>query len=245
MEAAIAMAHLLVRRLETLSCLRDEDKSALLGIRAEICRVEAGKDLVVEGAPPEGVFVIVKGFACRYQLSTCGTRHITAYLLPGDFCDLDVLLLARMDHSIGALSTCTVAKLAPTTVQDLLQRPALVRALRLATLAETANLRDWLVNVGTRRAVKRVAHLLCGLHVRLRSVGLADHNSFDLPLTQDHLADTMGLSSVHINRSLKELKSAKLIELHRGRVTISDLPKLEAFAQFENKYLHLDERAAA
>ena len=243
--SATALGHLLVRKLETYGPLADEDKAALLAITAEVRRVEAGKDLVQEGASPESVLVIVEGFACRYQLFPCGSRHITAYLLPGDLSDVDVSLLPSMDHSIGTLSACLVAQLAPAVVQDLLQRPGLAPALRLATLAEIANLREWLVNLGLRRSANRVAHLLCGLLARLRAVGLADHDSFDFPLTQTDLADTMGMSTVHMNRSLQELRSAKLIELRRSRLTICDLPKLKAFAHSENKYLHLDQRAVA
>ena len=243
-EVASAAARLLLMRLEVFGRLPDDDKTTLLSANTETRRIQAGKDFVLEGASPQGVFVIEEGFACRYHLSLCGSRHITAYLLPGDFCDLDVLLLSRMDHSIGALSTCTVAQIAPSIVQDLLGRPALARALRLATLAETANLREWLVNVGTRRAPARVAHLLCGLLARLRSVGLADLDSFNLPLTQTDLADTMGMSTVHMNRSLQELRNAQLIELRQSRLTILDKSRLEAFAHFEANFPNLERTAA-
>ena len=243
-KGANAAARLLLKRLEVFGRLPDEDKAALLSVGTETRRIQAGKDFVLEGASPEGVFVIEDGIACRYHLSSCGSRHITAYLLPGDFCDLDALLQSRMDHSIGALSTCTVAQLAPTIVQDLLDRPALARALRLATLDETANLREWLVNIAKRRAVARVAHLLCGLLARLRKVGLADFDSFDFPLTQTDLADTLGMSTVHMNRSLQELRNAQLIELRRNRLTISDPSKLEALARFQGNLPNLEKTAA-
>ena len=243
-DVANVAVRLLVRRLELFGRLPDEDKGALLSVSAEARIVQAGKDIVLEGALPEGVFVIVKGFACRYQLSRCGSRHITAYLLPGDLSDLDVSLLSRTDHSIGALSSCTLAQLSLATVQELLMRPALARALRLATLAETANLREWLVNLGTRRAPHRLAHLFCGLLVRLRAVGQADRDSFDFPLTQTDLADTLGMSTVHLNRSLQDLRNAQLIELRRNRLTIPNSSKLEAFAQFEARLPHLERTAA-
>ena len=237
-------ARLLIRRLELYGSLSDDDKAVLLGMDAATRTIRAGKDLVLEGAMPESAFVIVEGFACRYQLSCCGSRQITAYLLPGDFCDLDALLLSRMDHCVGALSSCTLAQLTPATVQELLKRPAIARALRLATLAETANLREWLVNLGTRRAPSRVAHLICGLLVRLRAVGLADFDSFDFPLTQVDLADTLGMSTVHMNRSLQDLRSAQLIELCRNRLTIPNSAKLEAFARSRVKFPHLERTAA-
>lgn len=240
-----AAGSLLVRRLELYGLLPDEDRAALFGIRADMRRLKAGEDFVREGATPEGVFVVVDGFACRYQLSYNGARHITAYLLPGDLCDLDIQLFSHMDHNIGALSACTVAQLTLATVQGLLGRPALARAMRLVTLAEVANLREWLVNVGTRQAPHRVAHLLCGLLARLRAVGLADADSFDFPLTQIDLADTMGMSAVHMNRALQELRKARLIELRRNRLTIFNPPELQAFAQFDQKNIQTLERTAA
>lgn len=234
---------LLVRKLETYGTLPGDDRAALTSIGAESRVVETGHDIALEEAQPQGFYVVVEGFACRYKLAQSGQRNIIAYLLPGDFCDLD--LLPRMDHSIGALSKCTVARLLPSTVQDLRQRPTVARALRLATLAEVANTREWLVNVGGRRAIVRVAHLLCELFARLHAVGLTEKGSFGLPLTQSDLADTLGISTVHMNRSLQGLRDAKLLSMRHGRVTIDDLPRLEEFAQFKPHYLYLDAKSAA
>ena len=105
-------------------------------------------------------------------------------------------------------------------------------------------MREWLVNLGTRRAPSRVAHLICGLLVRLRAVGLADFDSFDFPLTQVDLADTLGMSTVHMNRSLQDLRSAQLIELCRNRLTIPNSAKLEAFARSRVRFPHLERTAA-
>lgn len=236
---------ILVSKLEAFNPLTEDDKTALLAIDVEPRRFRAGNDLVLEGDAPGGVFVIVEGFACRYKVSVRGVRQIIAYLLPGDFCDLDILLLSSMDHSIGTLSECRVAQLPSKTVHDLSNHAGLVRAFRKATLIETANAREWLVNLGGRSAVARVAHLFCELHARLQVVGLADNHSFDLPLTQVDLADAMGMSIVHMNRSLKELRSAGFINLKRSRLTICNPQGLTAFARFKSNYLHFDEKVAA
>jgi len=123
--------------------------------------------------------------------------------------------------------------------------PAVARSLRISTLVDEATLREWLLNVGRRTAVERIAHLFCELLLRLQAVGLVSENSVALPLTQVDLADTTGLSTVHVNRALQELRRQGLIELTRGRLTILNQPRLRALAEFKANYLHLGERAVA
>lgn len=234
-----------VRKLEGFTSLPEADRAALLKVSEDVQLVPAGTDLVREGDPPAGVFLILDGIACRYKLRAGGARQIMAYLVPGDACDLDVALLEFMDHSITTLSDCTVVRIAPETVRDLLHRPAVAAALRKSTLVDEATLREWLLNVGRRSAVERLAHLFCELYLRLRAVGRADENAFALPLTQQDLADTTGQSTVHVNRALQELRSRGMIELQQRRLTILDLPKLKQLAEFKSGYLHLGERRAA
>ncbi|KAA0121633.1 Crp/Fnr family transcriptional regulator [Methylobacterium sp. P1-11] len=234
-----------VRKLEGFTSLPEADRAALLKVSEDVQLVPAGTDLVREGDPPAGVFLILDGIACRYKLRAGGARQIMAYLVPGDACDLDVALLEFMDHSITTLSDCTVVRIAPETVRDLLHRPAVAAALRKSTLVDEATLREWLLNVGRRSAVERLAHLFCELFLRLRAVGRADENAFALPLTQQDLADTTGQSTVHVNRALQELRSRGMIELQQRRLTILDLPKLKQLAEFKSGYLHLGERRAA
>lgn len=235
----------LIRKLESLTPLSAEDRSLLEQITSRVRSVRARTDLVREGDPPQGVFLIMEGVACRYKLRAQGARQIMAYLLPGDFCDLDVALLTEMDHTIGTLSACQVVQISAETIQDLLiNHPTIARALRLTTLVDEATLREWLVNVGRRSAEERVAHLLCELLLRLAAVGRTSEDGYDLPLTQVDLADMTGLTSVHVNRTLKVLREAKLIETTGRRLRILDLPRLQALAEFKANYLHLVGKAA-
>ena len=236
----------LVRKLEGFAPLSDADRRMLERISAHPRTVAAQTDLIREGDVPEGVFLILEGIACRHKVRATGARQITAYLVPGDLCDLDVALLAEMDHTITALSACKVVCIPPKTIAEMMEHhPQVTRALRMTTLVDEATLREWLMNVGCRSALERLAHLFCELRVRLQAVGLADDDSYDLPLTQTDLADTTGLSSVHLNRMLQELRQRGLIEFRGKRLRIVDLPRLKALAEFKANYLHLRERAAA
>ena len=235
-----------VRKLESFTALSDADRAMLERISAEPRMVAPRTDLVREGDKPDGVFLVMEGMACRHKLRANGRRQIMAYLLPGDLCYLDVALLDEMDHTITTLSACKVVRLAPETIADILEHhPAVARALRMGTLVDEATLREWLVNIGCRSALERMAHLFCELLVRLRAVGRATEDSYALPITQADLADTTGLSNVHVNRTLQELRRRGLIELRGRRLTILNLPRLKMMAEFKPNYLHLGDQAAA
>ncbi len=234
-----------LRKMQGFGRLEEVDAAALAMIEAGTRLVAAGTDLIREGDRPEGMIAVTEGFACRYKLRENGARQIMAYLIPGDICDFDGTVLNRMDHTVGTLSTCRVVRIPPETGRELRQRPALARGLRAAALIDEATLREWLMNIGRRSAVERLAHLLCELLVRLRAVGLASGNSFDLPITQIDLADTTGMTSVHVNRSLGELKRAGLIERKGKRVTLCDLPRLVELAEFRSNYLNWEAQTAA
>jgi len=158
----------LIRKLEGFTTLSDADRALLGRISADPRAVGPHTDLVREGDKPDGVFLVLDGMACRHKHRANGQRQIMAYLLPGDLCDLDVALLDRMDHTITTLSACKVVRIAPETVAGILnQHPQIARGLRMSTLVDEATLREWLMNVGCRSALERVAHLFCELLVRL------------------------------------------------------------------------------
>lgn len=186
------------------------------------------------------MFLLVEGWACRYKILRDGKRQIMAYLVPGDLCDVHIFILKQMDHSIGLLSDAKVVAIAKDKILQLFEEhPNLARALWWSTLTDEAVLREWLVNMGQRDAYDRVAHLLTELWLRLRTVGLTNDGSFELPVTQTDLGDTLGLTSVHVNRTLQRLRVEGLIDLSRGRLHILDVPKLMAVTHFEPNYLHL------
>ncbi|MCJ2106707.1 helix-turn-helix domain-containing protein [Methylobacterium sp. E-041] len=245
-QAAEGRGNPLVRKLEGFVSLSDADKALLERISAPSRIVPSQTDLVREGEAPKGVFLVLEGMACRHKVRTNGTRQIMAYLVPGDLCDLDVALLDTMDHAITTLSASKVVCIPPQVIAEVMEHhPQLARALRMSTLVDEATLREWLVNVGCRSALERVAHLFCELQVRMQAVSLADGDSYDMPVTQAGLADTTGMSIVHLNRTLQELRGERLIKLRQRRMTILDLPRLRTLAEFKPNYLHLGARAAA
>ena len=197
-------------------------------------------DLVREGDRPKGILLILEGMAYRYKVRANEARQIVAYLIPGDLGDLDVALLDRMDHGIRTFSDCRVAWIKPDVLFEIARgHPAIARALRMGTLVDGATLREWVLNVGCRTAIERLAHLFCELLLRMQAVGLAHGNSYDLPIRQTELADTTGMSNVHVNRSLQGLRRRGLIYLTGKSLTILDVPALRALADFRGDYLHL------
>ena len=236
----------LTRKLEGFGTLGAEDRAWLAQLCDGAFVVPARTDMIREGDVPNGLFVILDGMACRFKLRPSGARQITAYMIPGDFCDLDLALRPRMDQALSTLSTCRVVRLDAETIDRLTANPGnIVRAMRRATLVDDATLREWLVNVGSRSAIERIAHLFCELLMRFRAVGLAHGDSYDLPVSQLDLADTTGLSTVHVNRTLQELKRQGLIELRSRSLMIRDLPGLQSLGEFDPGYLSLGTQIAA
>jgi CRP-like cAMP-binding protein len=187
------------------------------------------------------VFVILSGVACRYKLLPDGRRQIVGFLLPGDMCDLRVFLLRRMDHSICALGQVEAALIPPDAVVSLIETyPRMSRALWWTTIVEDSMTREWVVNVGYRTAFERVAHLFCEVFWRLEAVGLVRGNQCELPLTQIELGDTLALSSVHVNRTLKQMRRDNLVKFQGGELELLDRQALQAAAGFDPGYLHLE-----
>ncbi len=234
-------AERLPQKLERFCPLSAEEKHALMVAMSSERYFIPGEDLVRVDHLPEGVFVILDGMACRYKLLPNSRREILGLLLPGDLCDLRAFLMKRMDHCIGALTSVTTALMPPESVADLLDRfPRVMRAFWWTTLVEDSITREWLVNVGFRTALERVAHLFCEIFDRLEAVGLTRNNQCTMPLTQVELADTLALSAVHVNRTLMYMRRAGLVRLHRGQLELLDRDALQRASGFDARYLHLD-----
>lgn len=235
----------LVAKLETRAELTEQDRGDLNTLYSDAREIGPRRNIIREGDRPENVHLMVEGWAARYKLLPDGARQITAFLLPGDFCDLHVTILGEMDHGISTLTRSRVAFIPRTRIEALTERPSLVKAFWWSTLVDEAVLRSWIVNVGRRDAYQAIGHLICELYVRMRNVGLVDDHRFDLPLTQEELGDALGLTAVHVNRVLQRLRSEDLISLRHGLLTIHDYRRLEEASGFNPNYLHIERRRPA
>lgn len=238
------MPNALVRKLRHSGCLTDEDQAVLISNSYPNRTVDAASDLSRDGDRPENAQVILRGIAYRYKLLPGGRRQITAVFVPGDFCNLHAAVLDQVDHSIATLTPCTVVHLSHAAVHDLtVKHPRIARALWWATLVDEAILRAWLVNMGQRAAPKQVAHFFCELEMRLAMVGLSSREevaaTYDMPFRQTDLADLFGMTAVHLNRTLQDLRGTGLIVLEHRRLHVPDIARLRAYCGFDPSYLHL------
>jgi len=239
---ADAPANPLLRRLEEYTELSAEARAALATIEAKLpIHIGARRDLIKQGATPRHVYLIRNGWACRYKGLPDGRRQIVDFLIPGDLCDLNIYILSRIDHSIGAITGLDVIEIPRETLETLIDsHPQITRALWWQELVSKSCHREWIVNVGARSAMERVAHLLCEMFLRLESIGATAGRSCDFPLTQGDLGDATGLTAVHVNRTLQRLREQGLITLVNRKLVIPDMAALKAIGQFNPDYLHLD-----
>ena len=239
------MPNRFVQKLSRLAELTAEDALALRNAVAAPRRHAARQDLIREGDEPGPMFVVLEGWACRYKILPNGTRQIMAFLMPGDACDLHIKLLAEMDHSIQTITPAVVATIGREQMRDMMHKhPNIASAMYSAQLIDEGIMRAWIVSMGRRSSTERVAHLMCELYLRARSTGLTEQDEFALPLSQLVLADSLGMTAVHINRVLKELRLSGAMALKRGSVTILDPAKLVQIAGFDENYLHRRLRTA-
>jgi len=227
----------LVLKLQQYDALTPEEISVIERIVPRPHVFAAGTDIVVEQSRPPGSSLIIDGFASRYKVNDRGQRNITALHFTGDFVDLHALLLRKMDHSVGAITDCKVAIIDHGALREVTQDyPHLTRLLWLGTLVDAAIHRQWLA-IARNSALKRAAHLMCEMLFRGRPVGLSGENSFRLPITQSDLGDALGLSTVHTNRTLQELRALGLLSWVKETVSVHDVPALIALAEFDPTYL--------
>jgi len=232
----------LTRKLEQFVRLSVTDRHVLgLAASHRIRKFAARTDIIREGEQPRDVHFILSGWACRYKQLEDGRRQVVALFLPGDICDLNVFILQQMDHSIGTITAVTIADLSREFLEQIRTGyPRVATALWWETLVSVSIQREWTLNLGQRTASERVAHLLCELFFRLRVAGLTQDANCDFPLTQADLADATGLSKVHVNRTLQELRADKLIVLRERTLSILDFERLASVGLFNAHYLHLE-----
>ena len=203
----------------------------------------ADRTVIRSGVELDHSTLLLDGIMCRYKDLRSGERQITELHVAGDFADLHSFTLKRLDHEVMTLTACRVAIVPHENLRRITEEfPHLTRMYWFGTNLDAAIHREWEVSLGRRNARSRLAALLCELQVRLQIVGLADDSGYDLPLTQTDLAECLGLTNVHVNRTLRDLREEGLVEFHGGRVRIHDQQALRRTGEFDVGYLYLERR---
>ena len=229
-----------VEKLRRRDIITDEEMAALDGILEPPRRAAAGSDIVPEKAVTNQSILLLGGFSGRYSTLADGGRQITEINVAGDFVDLHSLLMKHMDHGVVALTDCTYAAAPHSRLIELTERyPHLTRLLWLDTIIDAAVHRQWLVAMGRRSGLAHLAHLLCEMFLRLQVIGHVRDRAFELPLTQSVLGDVLGLSTVHVNRLISQLRTEGLVSWSQSQVQILDWDRLAAVAEFDPTYLRL------
>lgn len=233
------MRNLFVEKLSGYGLLSGADREILENVCLNHRRFAPRHDLIREGDEPGPVFVIMEGWGCRYKLLPDGGRQILAFLMPGDFCDMHAGILREMDHSIATLTGAAVCTIPRETMEELSDRhPKIAQAFWWTQLVDEGVLRAWIVSMGRRDSIQRVAHLICELYLRMYNVGLAQDDRCEMPLTQLVLADALGLTPIHVNRVLRTLREDGVMELHGGTLVVHQPVELARIAGFDDTYLH-------
>lgn len=230
----------LIRKLESTSVLTGEARQAIQKLPVSIRLLTPDQDLVEDGEWPAQCGLLVEGWSCRYKLLAEGRRQILSFHIAGDIPDLQSLHLGVLDHGVAALTPCTFALVPHESLRHLTRTfPDVAALLWRETLIDAGIFRAWITAIGRRSAYGGIAHLFCELYLRQEAVGLAADHRCPMPVRQTDLADAMGLTAVHINRVLKEMRDANLIAFERRELVIRDWKRLYEAAEFDLTYLHL------
>lgn len=233
---------LLLRRLACHAPLTAADRQGALQLPWHLRTLEAGAYVIREGEPPQNCGILLDGFVIRQKLTSEGDRQIAALHIPGDPLDFHMLFLDAADHNVQALTRVTLAVVPRAAVQQLIaERPMLGHAVIVSVLVDASIGREWLLNIGRRNARARLAHLLCEFACRMDAQGLAGPAGYDLPMTQEQLGDALGLTGVHVNRTLKVLEAEGLIQRRGRHIVFQDWQRIRDIADFSELYLHLHE----
>ena len=201
----------------------------------------AGRDMSHEGQTDQAAYILASGWVCSYKLLPGGTRQIVDFQIPGDFLGLRSVLLRTTDHNIEPVTKIEASEVMASDLLDAFNdTPRLAAAVLWAASRDEAMVVEHLVCIGRRDAKERTAHFLLELSVRLKLVGLGTAHGYSCPLSQYLIADALGLSAVHVNRVLRELREDGLVTFQHGKVTIHDLDRLVVLADFDKSYLDHD-----
>jgi CRP-like cAMP-binding protein len=232
---------LFVRRLSTHALLAEDDRQAILALPCTMRTLDPQSYTVREGDAPTLCCILVSGFAYRQKLTGDGSRQIVSLHVPGDPLDLQNLFLDIADHNVQTLTRAELAFIPRDAIRALVQaRAAVAHAIFVTILIEASTFREWVLNVGRRGSRTRLAHLLCEFAARLEAQGLAGEYGYELPMSQEQLADALGLTPVHVNRTLKALETDGLISRDKRFVSFPDWKRMRDFADFSARYLHLE-----
>ena len=229
----------LVRKLEQWQFLNPEERDAVLALPHVIRDLKAHQYVVWDGDRPQNTCLILSGFAYRHKLAGNGGRQILSIHMKGDLIDLQNSLLGTADHNVQMMTDGTLALIPIQSIVDIAFRfPAVGMAMWYETLVEGSIFREWILNVGRRDAFTAIAHLLCEFAMRAEAAEIGQTTSYELPLTQEQLADAVGLTPVHVNRTLMRLEEEGHIRRSRRIIEIDDWHNLAKVADFEPRYLH-------
>ena len=230
----------LVRRLRTSSGISEEDIKEIDAVPIAVREYPADRPVVRDGDRARECCLIVEGFCFRSKTISDGKRQILSIHVAGEIPDLMSLFLHVIDHDLSTLTPCTLGFIRHEALQRLHRRaPSVAEIFWRDTLIDAAMFREWIVNVGQRSAPARLAHVMMELRERLRVIGLVTGNSFDMPLTQEQIGEALGITAVHANRVIKQLREERIVDLNRGRVTVLDEAGFLELADFDDRYLHL------
>jgi len=237
----------LVRKLAYWVKLDEADRAALHDLPHSVKTLPQNGYIVREGDRATHSCLLLSGFAMRQKIVAEGHRQIVSIHMKGEMVDLQNSLLGYADHGVQMLTAGKVAMIPrEEIVRIAYERPAIGRAMWIDTLVDASIFREWIANVGRRDATTRVAHLLCEFSLRLKVAGLGEQTNYELPMTQEQLADATGLTSVHVNRTLKSLEAERLIErTNPRRIVIGDWRKLADAGDFDSSYLHFHQNEPA
>jgi CRP-like cAMP-binding protein len=235
------MIELHLKKLRRRDNISAEEEQAIRGLVSHTVQMPADKVLVRAGERVKESTILLKGWAARAKDLPSGHRQFAEIHVAGDFVDLHSFTLKRLDHDVISLTPCVLGAVPHERLKEMTERlPHLTRVYWFATNLDAAIHREWALSLGRRSAISRMAHLFCELLIRLEIVGLTSGNSYEFPLTQVELGESLGLTAVHVNRTLQELRRMGLIELESRRMSILDLDRLKAVAEFDDSYLYLE-----